>query len=110
MQRHYYITRWDSGGKDGLVCQYCDKPDHKCPDCRKLKRDEKEGKVDPKAKGRRSGVKKTGNADDDDSETYPESDNEDSERSGSGGLSAIYNPVFRMKAELDHFTSNMHIL
>jgi len=89
-------TKRESGGKDGIVCHYCDKPGHKRPDCRKLKRDEKEGKVDPKAKGRRSGVKKTGDAEDEDSETYPESDDEDSERSGSGGLSAIYEPVFRM--------------
>ena len=51
--------------------------------------------MDPKAKGRRSGVKKTCDADDEDSED-PESDDEDSERSGSGGLSAIYEPVFRM--------------
>ena len=66
--------------------------------------------MDPKAKGRRSGVKKTGDAEDEDSETYPESDDEDSERSGSGGLSAIYEPVFRMLAEPNRLTSNMHIL
>ena len=52
--------------------------------------------MNPKAKGRRSGLKKTGDVEDEDSETYPESDDEDSERSGSGGLSAIYEPVFRM--------------
>ena len=46
-------TKREGGGKDGIVCHYCDKPGHKRPDCRKLKRDEKEGKVDPKAKGRR---------------------------------------------------------
>ena len=79
-------------GKDKIACQYCDKVGHKRPDCRKLKRDEENGTVDHKPKGRRNAVKKTEDSQDDDSEN--DTDFEDEEASGSGGLSVIYYPGF----------------
>ena len=84
------------GSKEDIpTCHYCKRKGHKRPECRTLKRDEAEGKVDPKPKGRRNAVKKTDDDGDRDSEDESGTEDEDSEAGGAGGLSAIYDPGFR---------------
>ena len=85
----------NNGGKaNPIVCHYCNKVGHKRPDCHKLKRDEENGTVDKRPKGRRPGVKKMEDQQDDDSNEEFDSDDEEGEAGAAGGLSVIYDPSF----------------
>lgn len=90
--------RGSQRGNDKVIpiCHYCKKEGHKRPECRTLKRDEAEGRVDPRPKGRRTGVKKTDEDGDHDSEDESGSEDEDPDAGGASGLSAVYDPVFRV--------------
>ena len=78
---------------DEIVCHYCSKKGHKHPDCRTLKRDKENGRVEDKKKKNTPGVRKAEN--EEKSSSSGESSEEEEEEFGAGGSLNMIRPDFR---------------